>query len=211
MALKIQLISFLVSYLYGMFFYIMLEINSKFLYSSNIFVKVIGSFLFVVFHTLLYFLLLMKINYGCIHFYFFLCILFGFIICKVVYKKFVKGKNLWYTLVKIRMGDLMVKKRNRYTVKAKGRMFIIFLFFGAVIATFGFTFLHDLKRINDMNKELRQLKVLQKELLDEEESIEADIKRLSDPLYVARYAREKYFYSKEGEIILRIKGKKSDN
>ena len=105
----------------------------------------------------------------------------------------------------------MVKKRNRYTVKAKGRMFIIFLFFGAVIATFGFTFLHDLKRINDMNKELRQLKVLQKELLDEEESIEADIKRLSDPLYVARYAREKYFYSKEGEIILRIKGKKSDN
>ena len=29
-------------------------------------------------------------------------------------------------------------------------------------------------------------------LLEEEEAILADIKRLSDPLYVARYAREKY-------------------
>ena len=102
----------------------------------------------------------------------------------------------------------MVKKRKRYSVKAKGRMFVIFLFFGAVIATLGFSFLHDLKRINDMNNELKQLNYTQKELLDEEESLEADIKRLSDPLYVARYAREKYFYSKDGEIILRMREKK---
>ena len=47
----------------------------------------------------------------------------------------------------------------------------------------------------------------QSEVVEEatqEEATEADIKRLSDPLYVARYAREKYLYSKEGEIILRI-------
>ena len=103
----------------------------------------------------------------------------------------------------------MVRKRKGYSVKAKSRMFVIFLFFGVVIATFGFTFFHDLERINNMNKELSRLENYQKELLDEEESIEADIKRLSDPLYVARYAREKYFYSKDGEIILRIKNKKT--
>ena len=40
--------------------------------------------------------------------------------------------------------------------------------------------------------------------MEQEEATLADIERLSDPVYVARYAREKYFYSKEGEIILRI-------
>ena len=99
----------------------------------------------------------------------------------------------------------MVKKKKRLTVKTKGRMFVIFMFFGAIIGTLGFTFLHDLKRMNDMSREMRKLNDTKLQLLEEEEAIQADIKRLSDPLYVARYAREKYFYSKEGEIILRMK------
>ena len=99
----------------------------------------------------------------------------------------------------------MVKKRKRYTVKTKGRMFIIFMFFGAIIVTLGFTFLHDLKRMNDMNYQMKELNKQKIQLIEEEEAIQADIKRLSDPMYVARYAREKYFYSKEGEYILRMK------
>lgn len=99
----------------------------------------------------------------------------------------------------------MVKKKKKYSVKAKGRMFIIFLFFGAIIATLSFTFLHNLKRINDMEKELKNLQIEKETLIDEEESIESDIKRLSNPDYIARYAREKYFYSKDGEIILRMR------
>ena len=90
MVLKVQIISLMVSFCYGIFFYLLLELNSRFLYSSNIMIKVIFSFLFVMFHTLLYFLILMKINYGYIHFYFFLCIILGYILCKVVYKKIVK-------------------------------------------------------------------------------------------------------------------------
>ena len=43
-----------------------------------------------------------------------------------------------------------------------------------------------------------------KELVEQEESLDADISRLSDDEYIARYAREKYFYSKDGELILRI-------
>ena len=90
MVLKVQIISLVVSFCYGIFFYLLLELNSKFLYSSHIVVRIIVSFLFVMFHTLLYFLILMKINYGYIHFYFFLCIILGYILCKVVYKKIVK-------------------------------------------------------------------------------------------------------------------------
>ena len=31
-----------------------------------------------------------------------------------------------------------------------------------------------------------------------------DIKKLNDPDYITKYVREKYLYSKDGEIILRI-------
>lgn len=41
-------------------------------------------------------------------------------------------------------------------------------------------------------------------LKEEEEELKVDVERLKDPDYVARYAREKYMYSKDGEIILRL-------
>lgn len=90
MVLRVQIISLLVSLGYGIFFYLMLELNSKFLYDSRILVRVIVSFLFALFHALLYFLILMKINYGYVHIYFFICVLSGYLICKVIYKRFVK-------------------------------------------------------------------------------------------------------------------------
>lgn len=83
-------------------------------------------------------------------------------------------------------------------------MVVIFMFFGAIISTLGYTFFHDLGRIHEMKKEKDTLILEKVELLEEEEATQADIKRLSEPEYIARYAREKYFYSKEGEIILRI-------
>ena len=43
-----------------------------------------------------------------------------------------------------------------------------------------------------------------KEKLKEEEKLQSEIIKLQDPDYVARYAREKYLYSKDGEIIIKI-------
>lgn len=90
MELHVQLLSFGVSFCYGIFFYLLLELNSRVLYSSHKFIKVFGSILFILFHVLLYFLILMKINYGYVHIYFFLCILGGYLLCKAIYKRFVK-------------------------------------------------------------------------------------------------------------------------
>lgn len=98
----------------------------------------------------------------------------------------------------------MVKKKKKYTAKAKGRMLVVFLFFGSIIFTLGYTLLYNLKQIRDLNYEMKSLNEENDLLLEEEEAILADIKRLSDSAYIAKYAREKYFYSKEGEIILRI-------
>ena len=92
MALTMQLISLLVSFVYGFFFCFTLNLNSRFIYSSNLFIRIVISFLFVLFHSLLYFLILMRINNGYIHIYFLLCIILGYLMCKVVYKKFVKRK-----------------------------------------------------------------------------------------------------------------------
>lgn len=91
MGLNVQMVSLLVSFFYGMFFFFSLELNLKFIYSSKLFIRLFVSFVFVLFHVLLYFLILMKINNGYLHFYFFLCILLGYYICKVVYKKIVKN------------------------------------------------------------------------------------------------------------------------
>ncbi len=41
-------------------------------------------------------------------------------------------------------------------------------------------------------------------LKEEEEALKVDVSRLEDPDYVARFAREKYMYSKDNEIILRL-------
>lgn len=41
-------------------------------------------------------------------------------------------------------------------------------------------------------------------LKEKEEELKVDVEKLQDPDYVARYAREKYMYSKDGEIILRL-------
>ena len=84
-------------------------------------------------------------------------------------------------------------------------MFVIFMFFGAIIATLGYTFLRDLNKISQLHYDKGDLVKEKEELMEKEDAIQADINRLSDPSYVARYAREKYFYSKDGEIILRIK------
>lgn len=97
-----------------------------------------------------------------------------------------------------------MKKRRKYTGKTKGRMFIIFIFFGAVISTLGYTLFNNLHQINILIIEKRELMDEKEELKDKQESLESDIERLSDSEYIARYAREKYFYSKDGELILRI-------
>ncbi len=96
------------------------------------------------------------------------------------------------------------KKKKKYTVKTKSRMFVIFLLFGVVISTLGYHLFIDLYQINELKQEKKQLEEQLVLLSDEKETLEADIDRLSDPDYIAKYVREKYLYSKEGELIIRM-------
>jgi len=49
-----------------------------------------------------------------------------------------------------------------------------------------------------------------KELQEEQVVLEQEAAKLQDPEYVLRYAREKYGYSKEGELIIRIQEENSN-
>ncbi len=55
-----------------------------------------------------------------------------------------------------------------------------------------------------INNEIKEDKSSYKDKLSEEENLKSEINKLQDPEYVARYAREKYLYSKDDEIIIKI-------
>ena len=59
-------------------------------------------------------------------------------------------------------------------------------------------------KIGNKYKEKSELEKQILVLKEKEEELKVDVERLEDPDYVARYAREKYMYSKDGEIILRL-------
>ena len=52
--------------------------------------------------------------------------------------------------------------------------------------------------------EIKEMKVAYTEKLEEEDQLNDEISKLQDPEYLAKYAREKYLYSKDDEIIIKI-------
>ncbi len=96
----------------------------------------------------------------------------------------------------------MTKKKSN--VKAKRRIFLFFIVFGAIIGSLSYSFFSNVGKMIEINNEKHELKNKLVSLKDEEEVLNSDIKKLEDPEYVARYAREKYLYSKDGELIIRI-------
>ena len=51
----------------------------------------------------------------------------------------------------------MNRKRRKYTVKTKSRMFVIFLFFIAIISTLGYTLVFNVYQIVDMKLKMVSL------------------------------------------------------
>lgn len=89
MILKVQIYSLMFSFFYGIFFYVLLEVNHRFLYSGKVFYRIVISFLFSVFVSLLYFIVLMRINNGILHLYFFLSMFTGYLLSFVIYRKLI--------------------------------------------------------------------------------------------------------------------------
>ncbi len=59
-------------------------------------------------------------------------------------------------------------------------------------------------QIINAKKQIETLSVTYNDELEEEEELNDEINKLQDPEYMAKYAREKYLYSKDDEIIIKI-------
>ena len=88
--------------------------------------------------------------------------------------------------------------------KLRRKVFFLLILFFVMIAALFCSFMNSYKQVNEKLKEKEELTLQYKELTDEEEMLQKEVTRLQDPEYIARYVREKYMYSKEGELILRI-------
>lgn len=88
--LNIQIKSIIYSFLYGVFFSFLLNLNYKFIYYSKGVIKIIVNLLFILDNTLLYFIILRYVNNGILHYYFIISLFLGFLCVNKVSSKIFK-------------------------------------------------------------------------------------------------------------------------
>ena len=59
--------------------------------------------------------------------------------------------------------------------------------------------------VYDMKNENKKVNEKLNSLKEEEDILKSEVKKLKDPVYIAKYAREKFLYSADNEYIIRMK------
>ena len=95
--------------------------------------------------------------------------------------------------------------RARVSKKSKRRIVLICFLMAACVGVIISSVLKDLLAVMDNKKKTLALQSKYNELLKEEKELKSEVTKLKDPEYVARYARETYYYSLPGEVIIKMK------
>ena len=98
----------------------------------------------------------------------------------------------------------MKKKKKKKISYSKIRLFFSVIIFFVVTFFLIYNCLQNINMINDMKHEKEELEKKIVELQDEKEKLENSLLKLEDPEYIAKYVREKYYFSKNGELILKM-------
>ena len=99
----------------------------------------------------------------------------------------------------------MRKHNTKMSMKKSVKRILVFGFFSVCIIFFVMLTVYNVvSQIVDKYKEASLLEKKMVLLEEKEEELNNEIIKLQDKDYLARYAREKYFYSKNGELIIRI-------
>ena len=100
--------------------------------------------------------------------------------------------------------DISVKKCKISTKKKIIRFlflgcacFAFTIYFFSLVVNMSLEIAGKYKEKDELNEELEVLK-------EKETELSTDVLKLQDPEYIARYLREKYYYSKEGEYVIRF-------
>ena len=99
-------------------------------------------------------------------------------------------------------------KKNKKTViiknlQRKGILIFLMIIVGVIFSGLA----RDWVAIGNNAMQKKKLEKEYQELQDKQEVLEQEVTKLQDEDYVLRYAREKYGYSKDGELIIRINEK----
>lgn len=103
---------------------------------------------------------------------------------------------MWYYIFG-RVDNIMTKKdKRRITLLIMIMIPLLVLFVSRMFSYWSVI-------ITNIN-EKKELETKYKEILEKEDLLKSEINKLQDEEYVARYAREKLLYSKDGEIIIKM-------
>ena len=95
-------------------------------------------------------------------------------------------------------------KYKRQKKRKMRKTFLLGVFSFVAIIAMSFTIVRYWIDIIDKYQEKKSLDKELAMLKEKEEQLRVDTNKLQDPNYIARYAREKYYYSKDGEFIIKI-------
>ena len=98
-------------------------------------------------------------------------------------------------------GDYCLMKKPK---KEKKRLFIISTMIVVLMVMLVNSVAGDWTEIMDNNQQIKQLTDEYNNLLAEEEKLQSDVTKLQDSDYIARYAKEKFLYSEEGDTLIRM-------
>lgn len=90
------------------------------------------------------------------------------------------------------------------TAQAKNRLIVFGPLCLLLIGYFAFTVFSYTTTLYQLKKEKAELEKTYLELQEHADELKIEIDKLHDPEYIAKFARENYLYSKEGELIIKI-------
>ena len=101
----------------------------------------------------------------------------------------------------------MTKKATKTVIKPKKKPFRFLVLGGFSVLVISLTLGYIVSVSLDISNKYKEKDKLSNELVElkeEEQVLTIDVEKLKNPEYVARYLREKFLYSKDGEYIIKI-------
>lgn len=94
--------------------------------------------------------------------------------------------------------------------KYRLRLLLYFVILIGIMAVLGFSCFNTWQKIYINKKTKAELEAKYNNLLDDEEKLEGQVVKLQDAEYVAKYAREKYLFTKDGEYIIDLEDEEDE-
>ena len=99
----------------------------------------------------------------------------------------------------------MAKRKSRSKMKRKRRIFLVTILCLAINFYMVYYISSIFVEVHDKKIESKELAIQLNDLKDEEDLLKSEVNKLKDPVYIGKYAREKFLYSGDDEFIIRKK------